>query len=162
MKEVILKDGKHLVLFYGGPFSNFAWAPFVKLGLKFYTSEQCFMWSKAVFFQDQETAEKILKTTKPQEAKALGRQVMGYSDSSWAAVRYSVMLDAVLEKFKQNEDFKKKLKAYPPGTRFAEASPVDCIWGIGLGEDNPDAADPEKWRGTNLLGKIIEEVHKRL
>jgi hypothetical protein len=39
---------------------------------------------------------------------------------------------------------------------------VDCIWGIGLGEDNPDAADPEKWKGTNLLGKIIEEVHKRL
>ena len=51
---------------------------------------------------------------------------------------------------------------YGKGRNFVEASPYDKIWGIGLGENDPDAQDPQKWKGDNLLGKVLDEVYQTL
>jgi predicted NAD-dependent protein-ADP-ribosyltransferase YbiA (DUF1768 family) len=45
---------------------------------------------------------------------------------------------------------------------LVEASPTDRIWGIGMAASNPDAKNPSKWRGQNLLGKALMEVRARL
>ena len=45
---------------------------------------------------------------------------------------------------------------------FVEASAYDKIWGIGLGENNPDIFDVEKWQGQNLLGKAIKEAQQQI
>ena len=45
---------------------------------------------------------------------------------------------------------------------LAEASPYDKIWGIGLDAANPDSADPTKWKGDNLLGKILRRIREEL
>jgi len=43
-----------------------------------------------------------------------------------------------------------------------EASPRDRIWGIGMGQSNPDVENPMKWRGRNLLGFALTEARDEL
>ena len=45
---------------------------------------------------------------------------------------------------------------------IVEASPLDRVWGIGLGAANELATNPERWRGLNLLGFALMEVRERL
>jgi ribA/ribD-fused uncharacterized protein len=35
---------------------------------------------------------------------------------------------------------------------IVEASPYDCIWGIGYGVNDPRCRDPHQWHGQNRLG----------
>lgn len=60
-------------------------------------------------------------------------------------------------KFSQNPHLLEKLFA-TKGTTLVEASPRDCLWGIGLEAKNPKAQDRRNWRGKNLLGNILTEV----
>ena len=127
----------------------------------FTSSEQLFMWYKAMFFDDEETAEKILKSTRPEEARKLGRMVKNYNDTEWNKVRLSYMHRAVLQKFMQNEDLRKKLcDPKYNGKHFVEAAYYDRIWGIGYNEN--DALDNEDNWGRNELGKILDEVRRML
>ena len=48
------------------------------------------------------------------------------------------------------------------GHRQASHLPYDRVWGIGLTANHEDATDPERWRGTNLLGFALMEVRDRL
>nr|WP_281033311.1 NADAR domain-containing protein [Nocardia concava] len=51
----------------------------------------------------------------------------------------------------------------PPPTRSSSKPPPrDTIWGIGLGAENPAAADPSQWRGENLLGFALMEARHAL
>ncbi len=45
---------------------------------------------------------------------------------------------------------------------LVEAAGRDTIWGIGLGENNPQAQDPMEWRGLNLLGFALTEAREEL
>jgi len=45
---------------------------------------------------------------------------------------------------------------------LVEASPLDRIWGIGLSADAPEAQDPLRWRGLNLLGFALMEAREQL
>ncbi|MEZ6134363.1 MAG: NADAR family protein [Pirellulaceae bacterium] len=49
-----------------------------------------------------------------------------------------------------------------PSVVLVEAAGRDTIWGIGLGEFNPKASDPNKWRGQNLLGFALTAVRESL
>jgi len=157
---------KH-VLFWGNWPSNWYKAEFdvemlikgEKTNLHFYTTEQYFMYVKAITFGDYDTAEKILKTKDPKKAKELGRQVKNYDDKVWNEMRYKVMVDANKHKYTQNKDLKELITSDEfKGKGFVEASLVDGIWGVKLGEENPDADDESKWQGQNLLGKALDEV----
>ena len=77
--------------------------------LEFTSSEQLFMWFKAKYFKDEETAEKIYKSSSPEEARQLGRLVKNYDDSKWDGVRVYYMRKAVTYKFHQNPNLQEKL-----------------------------------------------------
>lgn len=152
-----MKVTEKYVLFWGGVFSNFHPCSFEADGNKFSTSEQYFMYHKALTFGDYETADKILKTDEPSKAKKLGRQVKNFDDYKWSLKRYDVMKNACKLKYDNNPELKKELMSYH-GKTFVEASPHDCIWGIGMGEDNPLAEDSANWYGSNLLGQVLTEL----
>ena len=134
----------------------------------FVCTEQAFMWAKALHFGDLEIAYQIYQEShaekpSPGKCKKLGRQVKNYNDEEWSKVRYEVMRNVNLVKYRQNKDLRKKL--FDPdfhNKTFVEASPTDKIWGIGRGENYPDIDDETKWLGRNLLGKAITAVRKTL
>ena len=161
---------KH-VLFWGEWPSNWYKTEFeaeVMIGGKkekktFYNSEQYFMFIKAVVFGDYDTANKILSTKDPKKAKQLGREVKNYDDEVWSRMRYKVMVDANKAKYGQNEQLKKLILSDElKGKGFVEASPIDGIWGIKLGENDPLADDEAHWKGQNLLGKALDETREWL
>ena len=131
-------------------------------GYYFNCCEQWMMWQKAHVFGDSEIADKILRETNPGTQKDLGRQVKNFQPKSWDSIKEEVVFVGNYLKFTQNEHLKDFMLKYPIDTIFAEAAPWDPIWGIGLGPEDPDAADPSKWRGQNLLGKAISRVRKLL
>lgn len=150
----------HLVDEPNGYLSNWYPSEFSLDGVTFNCVEQYMMWKKAEFFEDHETAEKILNTKDPAVMKNLGRSMKGYIDSKWAAARYNFVHDAVLAKFSQNSDLKEQLLS--TSGLFAECAQNDLVWGIGLAMDDNEKIDRTRWRGQNLLGMILEDVYKTL
>jgi len=157
---------KH-ILFWGEWPSNWYPAEFdsdmmikgEKKTLHFFNSEQYFMYVKAIVFGDYDTADKILATKDPKKAKQLGREVKGYDDKVWNEMRYRVMVDANKAKYSQNKNLKELITSDDfKGKGFVEASPIDGVWGIKLGESDPLADDEKYWNGRNLLGKALDEV----
>ncbi len=157
--EITVRDGYGL--FWGQWPSNWEMSPFVLDGVTYNCVEQYMMQKKALCFGDTATADKIMATADPHDQKRYGREVNGYVDAKWAAVRYDIVLRAVIEKYRQNPDLRAKLMA-TGNLIMVEASPKDVVWGIGLGARDPDATRPEKWRGTNLLGKATTEAREIL
>lgn len=142
--------------------TSFEWEAFGEKN-RFFCTEQAFMWAKAKYFNDEDSAKKILAADSPMKCKRLGRLVKGYDDKKWNLVRYSFMLEANVCKYVQDKTLQAKLldKRFD-GKTFVEASPTDCIWGIGLSENNPEVDDESKWHGKNLLGKVLTEVRDQL
>lgn len=130
-------------------------------GVSYPTAEHYMMCEKARLFGDEASAAEILASRHPGEAKALGRQVEGFDEDTWAASRYGVVVRASVAKFAQNP----RLCAFLLGTTgrvLVEASPLDRVWGIGLGADDGRAANPARWRGLNLLGFALMEARTAL
>lgn len=159
------------VAFWGSVFSNFYpceihvtndwWDK--PVDLHFTSSEQYFMWLKATYFDDYETADKILEAKTPKEAKALGRQVKEFEEEEWAKIREDAMYNAVYAKFSQNENLKAFLLADEfKGKKFVEGNPYDKIWSVGLDWRDPRIGDEENWLGLNLLGTVLENVREEL
>ena len=156
----------HAIPFYGhtkpnGWMSNFYPCHIKFNGNKFSTSEQMFMWKKALYFNDPSTARAILLAKTPTEAKALGRQIINYDDEDWKNYRGIAMMSAVYEKFSQNEDLKQNLVG--TGDYFlVEATRNDKIWGIGLDVDDERLYNNDNWQGYNLLGSCLMTVRSML
>ncbi|WP_394835811.1 NADAR family protein [Pendulispora rubella] len=136
-------------------------ADFTVDGVGYPTAEHFMMMEKARLFKDDIACEQVLHADSPGAVKAIGRTVRNYDDDVWASARVDAVVRGNLAKFGQNPD----LVRFLLGTKkriLVEASPRDCIWGIGLGKDNPAARDPSRWRGQNLLGFALMEVRERL
>ena len=143
-----------------GIFSNWYTCTFKdNSGRQFNCTEQFMMYYKAKLFKDFEIAEKIMSTTDQKTMKDLGRQVHNFDEAVWNKVKYAIVYQANFFKFTQNPDLEEALLA-TSGKVLVEASPYDKIWGVGMSASNNDILDTHKWRGENLLGKIL--MHLRM
>ncbi|MCI4670484.1 MAG: NADAR family protein [Bacteroidia bacterium] len=130
-------------------------------GIRYSTVEHWMMAEKAKLFGDEESLKRIIDSKTPKEAKEIGRQVKGFSDSIWIPKRESIVMNGNYLKFKQNVELGK----YLDGTGekiLVEASPYDKIWGIGMKWGEHGIEDPNTWKGLNLLGYTLMEVRDKL
>lgn len=134
-----------------GCLSNWYPSTFEKGDHCFSSMEQYMMWSKAMVFQDGETAGAILRATAPGEIKALGRSVKNYNETVWNGLRQIVVYEGLLEKFRQNRELLSKLVKTGDAI-LAECAVGDRIWDIGLSMRDSRRLSPAQWRGQNLLG----------
>ena len=130
-------------------------------GITYANVEQYMMYQKAVTFGDLQTGAAILAADNPGKIKALGRSVLGYSDTVWNGIRQIVVYRALLEKFRQNPDLKSQLLATHPHT-LAECALQDKIWGIGMTMHDEYRFEPDLWPGQNLLGFTLMMVREEL
>lgn len=147
------------VLFWGrnDEFSNFYMSPFWHGGIEFHSSEQAVMWEKARLFGACDIAERILAAKKPEDCKRLGRsRSIPFDEAHWVANREDIYYTVLVNKF-YNPKLRDVLLSTGDKT-LIEASPFDGIWGVKMDENHPDVENPEKWRGLNLLGKVLERV----
>ena len=142
-------------------FSNFYPAQFVYKGYNFPTSEHALMASKAMVFWDTVRFQMIVKSDTPSSAKQYGRKVEGYTDSIWAACRYQIMTDILIEKFTQNDLMCEYLLSTGEEI-LVETSPYDKVWGIGMGQENRAWVDQKLWKGQNLLGFALMDTRRAL
>jgi ribA/ribD-fused uncharacterized protein len=147
--------------FWGGVLSNWYKCNFIAESVKYTSTEQHMMYNKAVLFNDLHIAGKILKTSNTKEIKALGRKVRNFDQKVWDQMHTFIVLEGNYEKFIQNENLADILVA-TEGLELVEASPYDKIWGVGLAVDHPDIIHKDKWRGTNLLGKVLTDVRAEI
>ena len=123
--------------------------------------EQFMMEQKAKLFGDEEIRQQILESQEPNQIKSLGRKVRCFDQAIWDKAKYSIVLNGNWCKFSQNPDLSHFLLSTGDSV-LVEASPYDAIWGIRLSADAPDAQNPLKWRGQNLLGFALMEVRDEL
>lgn len=138
-------------------FSQWYPAPFTVDGTTYATAEHWMMAGKARLFGDDEMLAEIIAAPNPQTAKVLGRQVRNFDDATWSANARRIVTEGNVAKFEQNPALMEFLLSTGSAV-IVEASPRDCTWGIGLGQDNPKAQHPDTWRGRNLLGFALMDV----
>ena len=173
LKEAFDEDQKLKYLFFWGHqpsrdgsissscFSQWWECSFIDENQHYFSTEQWMMYHKALLFEDNEIAQKIILSKSPGEAKDLGRQVRGFNQNTWENKRFDIVVQGNILKFSQNEN----LKSFLLNTQnrvLVEASPVDEIWGIGLTKDSEKAKNPHTWRGLNLLGFALMETRRIL
>ena len=157
-----------VLFFMGNPslsdtkeFSNMFEAPVQIEGITFPTVEHYFQWAKAKQFGDLGTQSKILKTASPKSAKALGKKVVPFDAAQWEERKDQVMRTAVKAKLMQHPEILKKLR--DTGDRIiGEADARGKYWGIGTSADTSFAKNPERWKGKNMMGKILMELRTEL
>lgn len=156
---------KNYFFFYetSSPFSNWHPSSYILNGIEFNCSEQGVMYEKALLFGDTVVAQKILECEQSQQnkMKKLGRDVKGFDELIWKMNRMQIYKKHCEAKFTQNQ-YLKQLLLSTNGKTLVEASPYDKIWGIGMNKNEALVTPPEKWKGLNLLGKILTEIRLKL
>jgi ribA/ribD-fused uncharacterized protein len=142
--------GKHSIL------SNFHSMNIKIEGNTYNCNEQYFQMSKAQFFGDQQTVDKIMQETDPAKMNTLGKQVKGFKKDIWKRQAKKVLKRANEAKFLQHPNAKDTLLATGQ-KRLGEGSP-DPVYGIGMYLSSKTALDPNKWSGDNLMGQILTEI----
>lgn len=150
------ETGEPLLLFYGGPFSQWIGPSMLIDGVEYNCAEQYMMAQKARRFSDPGALQLIMATASPSRQKAIGRLVKGFNKYEWEVFARDVVRTASLHKYRHPQ-YRGPLLA-TAGLTIVEASPTDLVWGVGLDEDDPAALQRSNWRGSNWLGEVLMEV----
>lgn len=142
-------------------FSQWWQSDFVIDGITYQTAEHWMMAGKARLFRDEEVLEEILSVSDPRTVKALGRKVRNFEEAAWVKHRFDLVVEGNVAKFSQVPALLAHIRETGDAV-LVEASPLDRIWGIGMGESNVHAKVPSRWQGLNLLGFALMKAREAL
>lgn len=145
-----------------GFFSNWYPAEFDYAGKHFSNVEQFMMYHKVLMFQKYDLADQIMKTDDPSKCKKIaGQKFPEFNSDLWDRTCFTIVKRGVKAKFAQNPVILQKLLD-TDNTLLAECSPYDKKWGIGIDIKDSDRHEIPKWKGKNLLGRILMEAREEL
>ena len=145
-----------------GCFSNWYPAEFDYAGKHFAHVEQFMMFHKVLMFRKYDLADQIMGTDDPAICKKIaGQKFPEFNSELWEKTCQTIVKRGVKAKFLQNDDILKIL-LNTGNALLAECSPYDKKWGIGIDINDPDRYVIAKWKGRNLLGRILMEVREEL
>jgi len=149
------------IYFYGSIYSQWAMRDMIIDEEQYNCNEQFMMYKKAELFGDDHALKHIMSACNPSVQKSWGRKVKNFDKDKWETIARDVVYKANYAKFSQNKDCLDRLMA--SGDKIiVEASPYDCIWGVGLRCDDPKVLDSKNWRGANWLGEAIMKVRTNM
>ena len=160
--KVTSKEDCNTVGFFGelNPLSNFHQSYFAIDNQWYHCTEQFIQEKKAIYFNDNRTALKIMAADTALECKQLARNIRNYDVTRWNAVAGELCYDGILEKFNQNPHLNKVLQS--TGDKVLAESCYDKKWGTGIPLYSNDALRSDLWVGKNLLGKLLTTVRETL
>ena len=139
-----------------GEFSQWYMSDFTVGGITYCCAEQYMMAEKARLFNDNATLNSILTTRSPSRMRTLGRQVTNFDAAQWDANKQRIVLQATREKYTQSDQLRRKLLG--TGDNYlVELSASDAVWGV-----RSTSANPDRWRGQNLLGQALMSIRAEL
>ena len=160
--KVTSKEDINSVGFFGelNPLSNFHQSFFAVENQWYHCAEQFIQEKKAIYFNDDCSAKKIMAADTALECKQLARNIRNYDVTKWNAVAGEISYNGILEKFNQNPHLNKVLQS--TGDKVLAESCHDKKWGTGIPLYSSEALRNDLWIGENLLGKLLTRVRETL
>ena len=157
--KITSKENQDVIGFFGelNPLSNFHPAKFTIDDKTYHCSEQFIQESKALFFNDQENADRIMDTTTAIECKNLGYNITNFDQDSWSSSAKEICAKGINEKFLQNPELLDILLTRT-GTKTIIESAKDDVWGTGVALHNPNCLQRNKWVSQGIMGEILQEL----
>lgn len=144
-----------------GYLSNWYISPFTADGIRFTSTEQFIMYKKCMIFGDEQSAKAVLVTNDPAEQQDIGRKAKGYIHTLWSGIRQTIAYEGLLEKFRQNDELRRKL--LDTGDAYlVECAGSDKTWACGIKLDDARRFDASLWDGQNILGFTLMQVRGSL
>ena len=146
------------LVFHGelSPYSNFHPSPLYVDGILFNSAKHYIQYQKSLLFGDSVTANQILRSQTPIEAKRLSYGISDFSMTKWANEGYELCAKGIREKFVQNRPLLEMLKGTGSLT-LTEAS-KDKLWGTGIPLRDSNALSTFKWENTGWLSRILISI----
>ncbi|KAJ3176355.1 hypothetical protein HK101_010458 [Irineochytrium annulatum] len=152
LHEVV--ENANFVCFWRPPgyLGQWTYSPFTIDSITYTCCEQWMMAAK--------TEALIMATDDPRTHKRLGREVANFNETTWLENRERIIYEGNWAKFTQNERMRELLLATGDKV-LVEASPMDKIYGVGVGAAMA-LKGRRNWRGQNLLGIALMKVRTDL
>ena len=152
------KRNDDALVFHGEwlPYSNFHLSPFSVDGILFKSAEHYIQYQKSLYFGDSITANQIIKSQTPIEAKRLSYNITNFNIQHWMKDGYVLCEKGVKEKFMQNKPLLEMLKN--TGSLIIVEASKDKTWGTGIPLHDTEALCTSKWKNKGWLSSMLMSI----
>ena len=152
------RDSKVLVYNKVSPLSTWYPAPFTVKGQTYICRQQYIKHQEALLYADQETAEKILQATDPDEI--VRTEIEGDGKEKWDWHKRGFLFEAAAHQFSYNSDLKELL--LDTGDLYLGHAALNRLFGTGVEFESVLALNTKHWNGVNLCGRVLMQIRDNL